>query len=60
MKLRSIRGPNCWEARVRATMVTEKTTPTTVMTAAAMALRSSRAASAELCSSQDGSVNVPS
>ncbi len=41
-------------------MVTEKTTPTTVMTAAAMALRSSRAASAELCSSQDGSVNVPS
>ena len=39
MNFRNIRGPNCWEASVRTTMVTEKTTPATVMTAAAIALR---------------------
>jgi hypothetical protein len=59
MKLRSIRGPNCWEANVRATMVTENTTPTTVMTAAAMAPRRLRAASAEPCSNQAGSTKRP-
>ena len=37
-KLRIIRGPNCWEARVRARMVIEKTTPIVVMMAAAMAI----------------------
>ena len=31
MELRSIRGPNCVDASVRATIVIEKTTPTTVM-----------------------------
>jgi len=33
MKLRNIRGPNCVEASVSATIMIEKTTPTTVMTA---------------------------
>jgi len=33
MKLRSIRGPNCVEASVSATIVIENTTPTTVITA---------------------------
>ena len=37
-KLRIIRGPNCCEAKVRARMVMENTTPTTVRTAAAMAM----------------------
>jgi len=34
MKFRSIRGPNWVDARVRVTRMIEKTTPTTVMTAA--------------------------
>ena len=46
MKLRSILGPNCWDASVRATMVTEKITPSTVMIPAASALSSCRAPSA--------------
>ncbi len=46
MKLRIIRGPNCCDARVRARMVIENTTPTTVMTAAAMAISTCRPASA--------------
>ena len=37
-KFRIIRGPNCCEARVRARIVMENTTPTTVMTAAAIAM----------------------
>src|SRR5215468_5846700 len=37
MKLRSIRGPNWVEVSVSATITIEKTTPITVMTAAAMA-----------------------
>ncbi len=39
MKFRSIRGPNCVDASVRVTIVIEKTTPTTVITAAASAAR---------------------
>ena len=46
MKLRIIRGPNCCEAKVRARMVMENTTPTVVMMAAAMAIRTCRPASA--------------
>ena len=45
-KFRIIRGPNCCDARVRARIVMEKTTPTTVMTAAAMAMSTWRPASA--------------
>jgi len=45
-KFRSIRGPNCWEARVRARIVIENTTPITVMTAAAIPMSTCRAASA--------------
>ena len=39
MNVRIMRGPNCWEASVSAKMVMEKTTPITVITAAAMAIR---------------------
>ncbi|MDH6143587.1 hypothetical protein P3T35_005622 [Kitasatospora sp. GP30] len=46
MNVRSIRGPNWVEARVSATMVIEKTRPTTVISAAAMVLRIWRAPSA--------------
>jgi hypothetical protein len=46
MKLRSIRGPNCVDARVSVTIVIEKTTPTTVITAAPSVVRICRAASA--------------
>src|ERR1700733_2461835 len=45
-KLRIIRGPNCCEARVKARMVMEKTTPITVMTAAAIAMSTCLSASA--------------
>src|SRR5208283_3041275 len=45
-KFRIMRGPNCCEASVRARIVMENTTPTTVMTAAAMAIRTCRSASA--------------
>ena len=38
-KFRSMRGPNCCDANVSARMVMENTTPTTVITAAAMAIR---------------------
>lgn len=53
-KFRIIRGPNCCEARVRARMVMEKTTPTTVITAAAIAMSTWRAASALPDSIQNG------
>jgi hypothetical protein len=59
MKLRSIRGPNCVEARVRARMVTEKTTPATVMMAAAIAVRIVREASAPPVFTQDGTSSSP-
>ena len=45
MKLRNMRGPNCWDASWSTRMVIEKTTPATVMTAAAIAMRICRAAS---------------
>src|ERR1700730_1466375 len=45
MKLRSIRGTNSVEASVSVTIMIEKTTPTTVITAAARAVRIWRAAS---------------
>ncbi len=54
MKLRIMRGPNCWDARVRARMVIEKTTPITVMTAAAMAMSTWRPASALPVRNQNG------
>ena len=44
-KFRIMRGPNCWDARVNARIVIENTTPTTVMTAAAMAISTCRPAS---------------
>ena len=60
MKLQSILGPNCVEARVSVTIVIENTIPTTVITAAASVVRISRAASAVPNSIQDGSVMLPS
>ena len=59
MKFRSIRGPNWVEARVRVTRMMEKTTPTTVMIAAAMVVRICRAASALPLITQPGSPNSP-
>ena len=44
-KLRIMRGPNCCDASVRARIVMENTTPTTVMTDAAMAMSTWRSAS---------------
>ncbi len=45
MKFRNIRGPNCCDASCSARMVIEKTTPATVITAAAIPIRTWRAAS---------------
>ncbi len=59
MKLRSIRGPNWVEASVRVTRMMEKTTPTTVMMAAAMVVRICRAASALPLITQPGRVKSP-
>ena len=59
MKLRSIRGPNCVEASVSVTIMIENTTPTTVMTAAASAVRICRAASAVPLMTHAGSVSSP-
>ena len=59
MKLRSILGPNCVEASVSVTIVIEKTIPTTVITAAASAVRTVRAASAEPKMTHEGSVIAP-
>ena len=59
MKLRSIRGPNWVEASVRVSRMMEKTTPTTVMMAAAMVVRICRAASALPLITQPGSVKAP-
>ena len=59
MKVRSIRGPNWVETRVSATITIEKTTPTTVMMAAAMVVRICRAASAEPLITHDGSMKEP-
>src|ERR1700722_8982151 len=54
MNVRSIRGPNCCEASVRVTIMTEKTTPTTVMSAPASAARISLAASGDPLITQEG------
>ena len=59
MKLRSIRGPNWVEVRVRATITMENTRPTTVMMAAAIAVRICRAASGDPLSSQPGRTKSP-
>ncbi|APA96795.1 hypothetical protein NS506_02734 [Nocardia seriolae] len=54
-----MRGPNWVEARVSATMVIEKTTPTTVMMAAAMAVSTCRAESGVPPITQLGTSNAP-
>src|SRR5277367_1647775 len=54
MNVRNIRGPNCCEASVSVTIMTEKTTPTTVMRAPASAARISLAASGEPLITQEG------
>ncbi len=54
-KFRIMRGPNCCDASVSARIVMEKTTPTTVMMAAAMAMRTWRSASAVPVRIQNGS-----
>ena len=59
MKFRSIRGPNWVDARVRVTRMIENTTPTTVMTAAAIAVRICRAASAVPLITHEGTPNSP-
>ncbi len=59
MKFRSIRGPNWVEARVRVTRMMENTTPTTVMMAAAIAVRICRAASALPLITQPGRPKSP-
>jgi len=60
MKLRSIRGPNWVDVSVKATITIEKTTPTTVMMAAATVVRICLAASGEPLSAQDGMPKSPS
>ena len=59
MKLRSIRGPNCVEASVSVTIVIENTSVTTVMTAAAIAVRICLAASGVPLITKFGSVIEP-
>ena len=59
MKFRSIRGPNCVDASVSVTRMIENTTPTTVITAAAIEVRICRAASAVPLITQDGTANSP-
>src|ERR1700730_15575463 len=60
MKLRSMRGPNCVDASVSVTIVIEKTSVTTVITAAAIAVRLWRAASAVPLLTQPGKGREPS
>ena len=60
MKLRSIRGPNWVEASVSVTIMIENTTPTTVITAAASAVRIWREASAVPLMTHEGRVSEPS
>ena len=55
MKLRSMRGPNWVEASVSVTIVIENTSVTTVITAAAIAVRICRAASAVPLITNEGS-----
>ena len=58
MNVRSIRGPNCCEASVSVTIMTEKTTPTTVMSAPASAARICLAASGEPLITQEGRLQL--
>ena len=60
MKLRSIRGPNWVEVSVSATITIENTTPTTVMTAAAIAVSTVRATSGPPLIAQPGTAKSPS
>ena len=55
-KFRIMRGPNCCDAKVKARIVIEKTTPTTVITAAAIAMSISRLEAAYPIRIQNGSV----
>jgi hypothetical protein len=59
MNVRSIRGPNCCDASVSATIMMEKTTPTTVMSAPASDERICLAASGEPLITHDGSRSSP-
>ena len=59
MKLRSIRGPNWVDASCSARIVIEKTTPTTVITAAAMEVRMVRAASGPPVFTHEGRLKSP-
>ena len=59
IKVRSIRGPNCCDASVSVTITTEKTTPTTVISAPASDDRICLAASGEPLITHDGSRSSP-
>ncbi len=59
IKFRSIRGPNWVDASVRVTRMIEKTTPTTVMIAAAIVVRICLAASALPLITQPGRAKSP-
>ena len=59
MNVRSIRGPNCVDASVSVTIMTENTTPTTVMSAPASDDRICLAASGEPLITHDGSLSSP-
>ena len=59
MKLRSMRGPNCVEASVNVTIVIENTSVTTVITAAAIAVKICLAASAEPLITHEGKCSEP-
>ncbi len=58
-KFRIMRGPNCCDANVSARMVMENTTPTTVITAAAMPMSTWRPASALRVRIQKGRLRCP-
>jgi hypothetical protein len=57
--LRSILGPNSLDTSISATMVIENTEPTTVITAATIAVSICRAASADPLFTHWGNVNSP-
>ena len=59
MKLRSMRGPNCVEASVSVTIVIEKTSVTTVITAAAIVVRICLAASGVPLITHEGKCSDP-
>jgi len=59
MKFRSMRGPNCCDASCSARIVMENMTPATVMTAAAMPIKTWREASASPAIAHPGSDMLP-